>query len=227
MMIPSIKNNCLGFTAKIKFVDSDAFDKIPEDQMKKNGEYVGFLEWDIDHIVSNKKQAATDSIACCNAGGITNGESVSLFHLLPNLSVSALDKVKSRIDQEVKTLKQSHSKLTGLILGGYPTIESSVKLFDNLKKFYEENKVTPSIFWGQPDKAYSNICYSNTNGEDTWYVNTRLHKNRFKRVFSSQKNEDVTSLKQLKTAFKQIKLSPEDELFIGDTKISPAQLSEK
>lgn len=214
-------SNCvlkLSFGSKIKFVSAKEFERIYPKERTKD-EFIQYpCDWIIDETVSNKKRAGTDGISSCNTGGFTNSERVSMFHLNPINAIDFIGNVKNRLKQELSLLRTNNKPINSLIFGGREKNGHSMDLFLNLKNLFKEENLNPSIFWGQKGcEGYSAAFYSNVNGEDTWYLHT---------VFS-EREHDVSSLDDLKKAFKYVCISDQDELFIDGKKVDQQEIKQK
>ena len=132
-----------------------------------------------------------------------------------NGKVHKFNKVEEVLEEKTEIKNSDSSKFNGLIIGGKYNHEENCDyrkncrlLFKKIKKFFEKNKISHSIIWGQRlGGEQTNIYYSGK--DDTWTMNT---------------DAPLTNSDDLKKAYKFISISDKDELYIHDKKISREEL---
>ncbi len=207
MQVHSTPNN-ISFQSKIKFVP-----------------YQTFLEKELLPVVDCHKPVEpfrlsfikdsdfwTGDIRTCTAGGIIDDNGALGFHLF-----DCVENVNNAGESMPKIIDYSNGQNKSALLIGakkLPTRCNSVPLFNKVRSIVERF-VTPSIFGVHKNNyAESNIAYE--KALDTWFVNTPLPK-----YPTYMPNEPfVDSLETLLSAFKEIKIAPQDTLFIGEKQIT-------
>lgn len=153
----------------------------------------------------------TDEIRTCTGGGIVDENGVLGFHFYD--SINTLNKIKEEFLQAIQ--KFSKNCKSALLIGSKEMEDGvSAKVFDatleDVKKY-----TAPSIFREYTNRsAQSNIEF--VANEDTWYVNTNYLK--YPGYLASE--QDVLSLDVLRKNFKEIKIAPQDRLFIEEEEIT-------
>jgi|GEM_PF-2070853 len=196
-------NNNLSFQSKIKFVSSTEFERLPLEKMREAKEYVGY-PWLINQAII-KERGYTDRVCSCNAGGIQNSQQLLLFHLLPDCH--ELDKIEKVLNEKIPELRSQNANLRGLIIGG-DNFSGSILVFEKLKSIFEKFKIDTSIIWGQKVRG-CRVFYSVK--KDTWIVNSPKATTSYP--------QEVETLEDLKNNFEYIKISNQDKLCIGKTRI--------
>jgi hypothetical protein len=192
------------FASTIRFVSKPEFEALPKDKSTQYADY----PWGLDEMVSMQPRAYTDSAACCNVVGVQNGQNVSLMHLQPSANPPEL--VKMALTHEIEQLREKGQKLRAFLTGGDKGDNSSrlgVGILDNLNYM----GVPTSIFWGH-DKALCTDAHYDTQ-TDTWsiYAPTTLEKPAIEK--------GITTLEELKEAYKVIQVAPGDHVFLGNQEI--------
>jgi hypothetical protein len=191
----------LRFSSKIKFVSYDEFHRLPCSEMNSRGEYAA-APWSIKDRVIDKPRGYTDGAYTCNAGGFHNGEKLVLFHLIPHRNIVDFKKeVAPLLKKDLSRLAKEGAPVRGFISGGDPTSESSSRLFNKLKKLFQDMGIPFSVLWGQETGGPLDIYY-NTR-EDTWVVHTL------------GKSQDVLTLQDIESNFRHRYLDPGDTLEVG------------
>lgn len=154
----------------------------------------------------------TGDIRTCTAGGVVDDNGALGFHLFDCAEniINAGESMPKIID-----FLNGRNK-SALLIGAknLPSRCNSVPLFDRVRSIVERF-VNPSIFKVHSNNfAESNVAYE--KALDTWFVNTPLPK-----CPCYMPNEPfVDSLESLLSAFKEIKIAPQDTLFIGERQIT-------
>lgn len=206
MNINSTNYNNLNFKSKIVFIPSNAFDG-------KSAKFF-YCKDKTNSLCDSMVKAAdvwTEEIRTCTGGGIVgNGETLG-FHFYDSLNT--LSMIKNELAGKIAEFGKNFK--SALMIGSKKTEDAlSTKVFD--VTLDEIKKVTmPSIFREYTNlSAQSNIKFS--SAEDTWFVNT----NYLKHPGYLASEEDIKSLDSLRKNFKEIKIAPQDRLFIGEEEIT-------
>lgn len=152
----------------------------------------------------------THDIRTCTGGGIVDDSGVLGFHFYD--SVTTLKKIKSEFTQLIQSFNEKCK--SALLIGSKEMDDGiSVKVFDAALERVKK-ATTPSIFREHTNRsAQSNAEFS--MDKDTWFVNTNYLEHTYYGV-----EKDVSSLEELRRSFKEIKIAPQDRLFIGDEEIT-------
>lgn len=109
--------------------------------------------------------AKTDRIMDCTCLGITDGESVYLMHIIPELSsdknyfAKIIETIKKNIDLSCKYLQ-------ALLVGSKNYSRKSQIGYNNFARFLKENKIPYSEFKG--GESIHKVAYKTTN--DEWLI---------------------------------------------------------
>ncbi len=109
--------------------------------------------------------AKTDRIMDCTAIGITDGQTVFLMHIIPELSSnkaffsSVVNKIKNFVDMTSKYLQ-------ALLVGSKNYSRESVIGYNNFARFLKENKIPYSELKG--GDSIHEIAYNST--KDEWLI---------------------------------------------------------
>ena len=216
-MISSTHN--LRFSSRIEFLPYGRFHELPIRQLKADGLHAG-PPWTTQETVSMAEEAYTDKAFDCNAGGIQNGQHLSLFHLDPKkiyfsrpnglrqrMNQDSIEDVVEAMEAEVKKLKKENPDLRALLTGGQ-AIGKSLWLKDALLALFKRLDIPVSIFWGQ-DFGPTAVHYDTET--DTWSIHSEFNSSGI-----AVEDEDM-----LRENFNHIKIDPGDEVFINGKKVSP------
>jgi hypothetical protein len=142
----------------------------------------------------------------CNSGGVTNGYKAVGFHFQPwdNTEFNI-----TRLDEAIRLLKEEEAGLRALLVGGYRRDPESVCLKEKLLALFAKHGIEYSQFWGQDSGKYNWDGWYTDWSYDTRHDTWRLYTRKF-----SQPTLEVTHADDLPQAFKEIKVSPGDELII-------------
>lgn len=197
--------NNTSFKSKIVFIPLNAFEG--------RGATHFYCKENPDKLMDSMIKAHniwTHDIRTCTGGGIVDESGVLGFHFYD--SITTLKKIKSEFTQLVQSF---NSKCKSALLIGSKEMDDgiSAKVFEmTLNKV--KKVTTPSIFREHTNpSAQSNVEFS--MDKDTWFVNTNYWENIY---YGPEK--DVSSLEELRKSFKEIKIAPQDRLFIGDKEIT-------
>lgn len=169
-------------------------------------------------------------------GGITDGKTAVRFHFdrqPENLTEMDKTNVESSLK---KPLSQQISGLntrtrSALIMGGNTNIPAfqadSRTLLNQLRRFFREQKIKTSYFWGQ-DSTRDSMAQTRayyTAQDDTWHI-LKLLKDPATKAILGPPN----SILELSRAFQHIHLSSRDKLYFGSPEegaraISPLRLN--
>lgn len=204
-------NKEISFKSKIKFVSKYEFVKV----IKKN---TSFSKHAIDYNATSSIRFAdrfyTGEIRTCTGGGIISPHKKACgFHIFDDEQNN-----NSLICTTKEMLKQFKTKPSRALLIGAkgPLLDCpySIKNFEKLYKYLKDEIAHITIF--KTHRAmYSESNFYYSLKDDTWIINTIFEKNN--------KNCEVTTLKNLRTAFKKIKISKGDKLFIENKEIHPEE----
>jgi len=202
------QTNRPSFQSNIKFVNSKEFEKHafhtffyckrPEEALKQSLVKGGDV-W-------------TPAVRTCTAGGVVDNEGAVGFHIFDN--AENINEVKDNFINGIKSFVQ-HPK-SALILGSKEIMSrpESVTLFETVSKKLKEI-LTPSTFKTHKNMfAESDIGYEKAT--DTWFVVTSNQENPM--LLNSIK--EVVTPEELKNSFEQIKIAPQDRLFVMDKEIT-------
>lgn len=210
----------LNFQSKIKFVSSAEFDS---NAFLKHF-YCGRNAQNLEESMIKSSKHWTHGIRTCTAGGIVDSEGALGFHFYD--CIKTLESVKENFADIIKKFNQNSisaliigsKRLTGKDAREFSSAQSqlplSIEIFQavcsEIKKF-----VSPSIF-----RTYKNLSTESDIGyslaEDSWYINTNYWKN----CQMPSTETDILSLDALKSNFEEIKIAPQDSLYINNTQIT-------
>lgn len=209
MKVNSTPNN-ISFQSKIKFVPRKVF---------RDKEFFPFVDCQkptepLRTSFIKDRDFYTADVRTCTAGGIVDDNGVLGFHLLD--CVENFNRVGKSMPKILDFLNFKNN--SALIIGAKNMSSRcySVPLFDRVKSIVDRF-VNPSIFRVHNNKmAESSIAYE--KDLDTWFVYTPLPKCPY-----YMPNEPfINSLDSLLSAFKEIKIAPQDTLFVGEQQITKA-----
>lgn len=215
-------NSNINFQSKIKFVSSQEFSR-----QKFNEHFYCSIKNDLNDSMAKSPKIWTHSIRTCTGGGIVDKQGALGFHFYDCIKI--LEGVKNNFADFIKQI--NNNNISALIIGSKRVnsreIESdfsntpsemkeplSLRMFETVRA--EINKfVSPSIFRTYNDNSMeSDIGYSGI--EDTWFINT----NYLKHPQLLYTETDLLTLDALKSAFEEIKIAPQDRLFIDNKEIT-------
>ncbi len=192
--------NKLAFDSRIEIVDLEEFKQATEGLPE-----AGIRPWSIDQSLIEEK-TFTRKVESCNTGGIQNSEQVFMFHLRPLLTLRNFENVTNIFCEKAEILKKDKKPLNGLITGGdakdpkasNPDGDLSEELYNELTKMFMGLGINFSVIWGKLNRnQHTNVYYSAKT--DTWKINN---------------SRRVKTVNELKRAYKIIRISPNDELWI-------------
>lgn len=195
----------ISFQSRIKFVNKKVFIDVV------NGKRIDHIE----RPVAFADEFFTNCVRSCTAGGIVTPQKEAYgFHILDDICTNT--SINDRFRFDIKLFDNPPER--ALIIGGKkhhtrPFSMANFKLIKDTIKNYINNV---SYFEQHTDYyAQSSIHYSLK--DDTYTILTQYFKNG--------KEKCVESLKELLENFKNIKIAKGDELFIGEVKVSPNEVS--
>lgn len=175
-------DNNISFTSRIRPVPRSLFSKTITPGIKS-------VEYPWTYYLTTKgEKAMTTGIQDCCAGGITDGETVVLFHVSPYSHVDG-KKIPDVHAKLIKYIKQfidvNNQNLQGFIIGSKIQFPASKKLFKNMEEFMQKHNIPYSAFknkiFGSTDIKYDGI-------KDEWMVtNNYIDKQCKKRVRDPEK----------------------------------------
>ncbi len=191
--------NSLNFKSNIHFVSSPNFDK----QMFRSYFYCSAKKPLMD---SMRKGADiwTQSIRTCSGGGLVDNKGALGFHFFN--CEETIEKVKKDLISIIQ--KENYQTKSALLIGGKRLTKNSIQLiYTVLDKIKEV--VNPSYF-----KIYKSIYAESDIGydkqTDTWFINLTKPVD----VKNPMVRKDVLTLDELKKSFEEIKIAPQDKLFV-------------
>lgn len=197
--------NSLNFKSNIHFVSSPNFDK----QMFRSYFYCSAKKPLMD---SMRKGADiwTQSIRTCSGGGLVDNQGALGFHFFNSLET--IQKVKEDLIPIVK--KQNCKTKSALLIGGKRITNDSVQLFSTVLDKLKD-VVKPSYF-----KIYKSIYAESDIGydkhTDSWFINLTNPVD----VRNIMARKEVLTLNALKKSFEEIKIAPQDKLFINGKEVT-------
>jgi len=211
----SPSNNSQNFGSNIRFVSAKEFNALAfKDFFYCAGSAESFTK-------SFKKgdRIWTCGIRTCTAGGIVDEEGAVGFHIYPNFAGE--EAVNSNFITIIKALLKKRIK-SSLVLGsknmkGQPY---SIPIFETIAK--KLKKITiPSEF-----ETFTNLHAEADVGfdkySDSWFINANYPPN----PMLPTKTVDITTLTDVKSAFKTIKIAPNDKLFANGKEVTREEAPE-
>ena len=202
------------FQARINFVNTEEFEK----HAFHTYYYCAELGASLKDSFIKGHDVWTPSIRTCTAGGIVDNDGALGFHVYD--AAENIKDIKNTFSGTIKDLVKTPK--SALIIGSKKLNfrPESISLFetitDKIKKF-----VTPSTFKTHKHMfEESDIGYEKAT--DTWYVVTANQEDP--RLYNSIK--EVVTPEALKNSFEQIKIAPQDRLFVMDKEITKKDFPE-
>lgn len=207
MKVNPVQNN-VSFQSKIKFVPRKIF---------RDKDFLPYVDCharteELQRSLIRDRAFVTTEVRTCTAGGVVDENGVLGFHLYD------CDENIERVGNELAKIIdfQNGKNSSALVIGSkeLPSRLESVPLFDRVRGVISQF-VNPSVFKTHTNPlAESNVSYE--KDIDTWFVYTPLPK------YSAYMPDEpfINSLESLISAFKEIKIAPQDTLFIGEKQIS-------
>lgn len=209
MQISKNQNQNINFKSNIKFVSGKEFDS----KMFRRFFYCGKPQDPFISSFVKGKDVWTPEVRTCTAGGVVDTNDVLAFHLIDK--AENITEAKHSFADIIRNLTV---ETKSALLIGSKDVKSrklSIPLFEQVKSELKK-LVTPSVFETHTNKfAESNIGYEKAT--DTWFINTTYPKHPmlpYKRV-------DITDFETLQNNFENIKIAPQDRLFVGGKEITP------
>ena len=206
MNVDTSRNN-VNFQAKIKFINKrDFMDKkfFPFVDCQKPTEPLRSSFIKVNDFW-------TGEIRTCTSGGLVDDSGVLGFHIF-----DCPENINKVGDSMAKIIDSKNGRnFSGLLIGAkdFSTRTDSIPLFNRVREVVERF-VNPSVFKVHNNNfAESNIAYE--RDLDTWFVYTPLPNY----PCYCQNEPFIASLESLLSAFREIKIAPQDSLFIGEKQI--------
>ena len=197
--------NSLNFKSNIHFVSSPNFDK----QMFRSYFYCSTKKTLMDSMLKGG-DIWTQSIRTCSGGGLVDNQGALGFHFFNSLET--IQKVKEDLIPIVK--KQNCKTKSALLIGGKRITNDSVQLFSTVLAKLKD-VVKPSYF-----KIYKSIYAESDIGydkhTDSWFINLTNPVD----VRNIMARKEVLTLNALKKSFEEIKIAPQDKLFINGKEVT-------
>ena len=197
--------NSLNFKSNIHLVSSPKFDK----QMFRSYFYCSSKKPLMDSMLKGG-DIWTQSIRTCSGGGLVDNQGALGFHFFNSLET--IQKVKEDLIPIVK--KQNCKTKSALLIGGKKITNDSVQLFSTVLDKLKD-VVKPSYF-----KIYKSIYAESDIGydkhTDSWFINLTNPVD----VRNIMARKDVLTLNALKKSFEEIKIAPQDKLFINGKEVT-------
>lgn len=207
----NISNNNLNFKSNIHFVSSPNFRK----QAFKNYFYCTSNSPLIDSMQKGGK-IWTQSVRTCSAGGLVDSKGALGFHFF-----NCLETIKKVKEDLIPIIQKENSKTqSALLIGAKRICDSSPMLFDTVLEKLKE-VVNPSYF-----KIFKNIYSECGVGydkpSDSWFINLTVPKDDSRHYIP----KDILTLEELQNDFEEIKIAPQDKLFINGKEIKKSDAPE-
>lgn len=152
----------------------------------------------------------TQSIRTCSGGGLVDNQGALGFHFFNSLET--IQKVKEDLIPIVT--KQNCKTKSALLIGGKRITNDSVQLFSTVLDKLKD-VVKPSYF-----KIYKSIYAESDIGydkhTDSWFINLTNPVD----VRNIMARKEVLTLNALKKSFEEIKIAPQDKLFINGKEVT-------
>ena len=209
MQISKNQNQNINFKSNIKFVSGEEFDS----KMFRKFFYCGKPLEPFISSFARGKNVWTPEVRTCTAGGVVDTNDVLAFHLMDK--AENIDDTKRSFVDIIRDLTRETK--SALLIGAKDVKERklSVPLFEQVKRELKK-LVTPSVFENHTNRyAESNIGYEKAT--DTWFINTTIPEH----PMLPNKRIDITDLASLQENFENIKIAPQDRLFVGGKEITP------
>lgn len=205
-------NNNLSFKSRINIVNASEFKK------SDKGVYIDFREGKSLKSVVKAPKFYTTGIRTCTGGGVVNDDGSIGFHFWHQLERKHLKSNLNKINHLMPNIK------SGLLIGSKnlsKTAKESVPNFEFTKNYLMEKCSNISYFKTFTETfAEADVKYSFEN--DTWdiclFSNIKKGKNN--------KDNSKLTLQKLKSFFKEIYISPTDELYINGQKVEKTDAPE-
>ena len=219
-MLPPVHN--VRFSSKIQVVSQAEFDRFNEPELRRAGLSVDY-PWDYKQRVPHATEAITSDAQNCNAGGITNGLHLALFHInsifskwnpQPQHRDKNYTETMEALDDDISRLKKENPNLRALLTGGDRNNYNSPDLKAFLLGIFKYWSIPVSILWGQREDIYPGSSVHYTCANDTWSL---CHCSGL---------QTASSLDDLKKAYEHIHIDPGDQLVIAGQEI-PRALAEQ
>ena len=215
------------FSSKIQVVSQEEFDCFNEPELAKRG-LSADSPWTYRERVPYATEAITTDAFNCNAGGITNGEHLAMFHINsvdsrwdPHHPDEDCQATLAALNNDIRKLKAEHPNPRALLTGGYRCKLNSPELKVFLLDLFEHWGIPVSILWGQPTGLIRSSSIHYACASDTWSL---LNESWSKSLLTAESS--VNSLNDLKKAYSHIHIADGDQLFIGGQEI-PHELAAK
>lgn len=197
------------FSSSIYLVNKKTFDGIqqklipPADQDEQHAD----MPWSVWNTVHLQPRAYTDGAADCNAGGLTNGDQVTLFHLKPKPDNAYLQNI---FTSDIKEIQKQGKPVRAFLTGGRaykdPDGPPSRNLHDTLVSLLEKQGLSDKLtqIWGRKSSqvnGFTDLLYD--AARDSWYL------------YAGTRSGPVLSRQLLEETFEQVSVAE------GDTLVTP------
>lgn len=166
----TMKTNNISFKSKIVPLNDAIFSRETINGILQHVD----APWTKNEITKAKK-IYTNGIIDCTAGGITDGESVVMFHISPT---NPDNENLLPIEQKIMNFADKNKRLRGFILGSKYCFVQSTNNFNFFKSMMNKFEIPFSYFRSSNDLV-TNILYDGT--KDTWYINSLSINNLLKK----------------------------------------------
>lgn len=202
------QNLNLNFKANIKFVSSKEFDS----KMFRQFFYCGKPKEPYIKSFVKGVDIWTPDVRTCTAGGVVDNNDVLAFHLMDK--PENIDSTKRTFADIIRDFTEETK--SALLIGAKNIRErkDSVPLFESVKAEIKKI-VTPSIFETHKNR-YAESCVGYEKATDTWFINTSIPEH----PMMPNKRIDVVDFDALQANFEDIKIAPQDRLFVGGKEIT-------
>jgi len=196
------------FSSTIRVVNDDEFSRFNAYALEQQ-DMVADYPWTHHERVRLKPQGLTTEAFNCNAGGITNGDRLTLFHLEPTALYDderKLDETTDALESDILELKKENPNLRAVLTGGDADDESSLTLKESLLALFAKFRIPVSILWGANG---TDVHYDTTT--DTW----TLHA-----------HDMPATLDDFRERFPDAHIAAGDQLIIDEEEIDPTDLTQ-
>jgi len=155
------KINNQAFGAKIWVTQSQNFNKLPLQILRRTNQYVG-EPWDVYTSVKSLDEGYTDVMSVCTAGFIQNGTNAFLFHLQPENRHNHNSKavVEKTLIYAISKLRGNNDNVTAFLTGGASQDESSEGLYFVIKDVLKNENIPFSSVWGHKELHWTDLFAS-------------------------------------------------------------------
>lgn len=217
----SYYNQNTSFKMLVRFAKADELSKLKE---LSQGAFAPLVmsswPYTIKNLAKSSDKLLTVGACDCSVIGLTNKEEAAMTHLIPNeenlddmenfSKPASLNKyLRRKLQENIDELKQGGKIVKAFIIGGQDREDEerrSISLFKGLYDLLGENKIRPTIIWGQKaGRAELDALYSVKEDALTIFPNSFILCYKLTPEF-------------VKNYFEFIRFNPEDRVMIKNTR---------